>query len=374
MSEHTTGTVLLREITWSAVRNLGDTTLRPDPGINLVCGDNGQGKTALLEAIYLVATSRSFRASRLREVVQHDRAALSVRAAFVEQRGDLPPLDRTQSVGFSRGVTQLRQDGNEPDTLVSYARRSPVVVFHPDELQLSSGPAALRRRLLDRLSLYLASGSLRSGSRYTRALRARQELLRRPSSSAAEIDAFERIAAEEGASLTRIRAAAVERFQPALNAAFGRIAAPDLSLAVAYEPGGSADAARALEALAARRSRDAHAKVATFGPHRDELALALGGHSVRQVASQGQHRAVALAMKVAESATIAESTGLWPIQLLDDISSELDEARTEALLAFLEETRGQLFITGTREGLLRDAFKGKIPQVFRMVKGAIQAA
>jgi len=79
-------------------------------------------------------------------------------------------------------------------------------------------------------------------------------------------------------------------------------------------------------------------------------------------------------MKVAESATIAESTGLWPIQLLDDISSELDEARTEALLAFLEETRGQLFITGTREGLLRDAFKGKIPQVFRMVKGAIQAA
>jgi DNA replication and repair protein RecF len=374
MSDETSGTVLLREITWSALRNLVDDTLRPDPGINLVCGDNGQGKTALLEAIYLVATSKSFRASRLREVVQHERSAFSVRATFLERRGELPPLDRAQTIGFARGATQLRVDGNEPDTIVSYARRSPVVVFHPDELQLSSGPAALRRRLLDRLSLYLVTASLRSGARYLRALRARQELLRRPSSSANEIEAFERIAAEEGAALTRVRAAAVERFHPALTGAFAKIAAPDLTLTVAYEPGGSADAERALDELAARRARDASAKIATFGPHRDELALALDGHPVRHVASQGQHRAVALAMKLAESATIAESTGLWPIQLLDDISSELDETRTEALLVFLEQTRGQLFITGTREGLLREAFTGKIPQVFRMVKGAIQTA
>ena len=156
--------------------------------------------------------------------------------------------------------------------------------------------------------------------------------------------------------------------------AFAQIAAPELVLSVAYEPGGSADPERALDELAGRRARDAHAKIATFGPHRDELALALDRHPVRQVASQGQHRAVALAMKIAESATIAETTGLWPIQLLDDISSELDPARTEALLLFLEQTRGQLFITGTREGLLREAFRGKIPQVFRMVKGVVQSA
>lgn len=368
------GRVWLRELTVGAFRNLTNQTFALDREMNLICGDNGQGKTALLEAVYLVATSKSFRASRLREVVRHGETSLSVRAAFAEQRGDLPPLDRLQTAVLHRSTLQLRLDGNEPDNVVSYARHSPVVVFHPDELQLSNGPAALRRRLLDRLGFYLAPGSVRSSTRYARALRARQELLRRPTASLAEIEAFELVAAREGAALTRARARAVGDFSPELVRAFGKIAAPDLRLVVRYDAGGTADEVEAAEQLRERRHRDVGAKVATFGPHKDELALELGGYPARQVASQGQHRALALAMKAAESASIARSTGLWPIQLLDDISSELDPTRTEALFSFLEETRGQLLITSTREGLLRDALAAANPKVFQVVGGAIKEA
>ena len=368
------GRVWLRELTVGAFRNLTNQTFAPDREMNLICGDNGQGKPALLEAVYLVATSKSFRASRLREVVRPGEAGLTVRAASAEQRGDLPPLDRLQTAALHRSTLQLRLDGNEPDNVVSYARHSPVVVFHPDELQLSHGPAALRRRLLDRLGFYLAPGSVRASTRYARALRARQELLRRPTASLAEIEAFELVAAREGAALTRARARAVADFSPELVRAFGKIAAPDLRLVVRYDAGGTADEVEAAEQLRERRHRDVGAKVATFGPHKDELALELGGYPARQVASQGQHRALALAMKAAESATIARSTGLWPIQLLDDISSELDPTRTEALFSFLEETRGQLLITSTREGLLRDALAAANPKVFQVVGGAIKEA
>ncbi len=368
------GRVWLREIGVTAFRNLQDQSIAPDGEINLICGDNGQGKTALLEAVYLVATSRSFRAPRLREIVRHGEAAFSVRAAFAEQRGELPPMDRLQSAVLHKGTLHLRLDGNEPDNIVSYARRSPVVVFYPDELQLSNGPAALRRRLLDRLGFYLAPSSVRAGTRYARALRARQELLRRPSTSLAELEAFELVAAREGASLTRSRERAVRDFAPELMRAFGKIASPDLRLTVRYAAGGSGDEAVAAEELRSRRHRDVGAKVATFGPHKDELALELDGYPARQVASQGQHRALALAMKAAESASIASSTGLWPIQLLDDISSELDPSRTEALFSFLEETRGQLLITSTREGLLREALAASNPKVFQVLGGVIREA
>lgn len=367
-----TGRVLLRGLETTSFRNLEDAKLEPHERINLVCGDNGQGKTALLESIYVLATSKSFRAARPREAVRHGESTFSVRARIADHRDTLPPVEHSQVATFAKGAMHLRLDENPPDSLASYARRTPVVVFHPDELQLSTGPAALRRRLLDRMALHLSPGALRSAARYARAIRARHELLRRPSTPEAELAAFETIAADEGAALTRARADAAEHFAPRLLEAFASIAAPDLELVARYVPGGSSEAERMQQELYVRRSGDSRSKSATFGPHRDELAFILDGHPVRQVASQGQHRAIALAIKAGESATIASSAGVWPIQLLDDISSELDPARTEALFRFLEETRGQLFITGTREALLKAALGGQNHKLFRMVRGVIR--
>lgn len=322
--------------------------------MNVVSGSNGHGKTSLLEAIYFAATSRSFRTHRTGDLIRHGAFVASVKARFVERSGELLPLSREQTAAASGRGCVVTLDGNKPPSLASFATRSPVVVFHPDEMALSTGPANLRRKLLDRVALFIDPASADSKARYTHAIRARQELLHRKGAppQEAEIEAFEALAAKHGAEVTRARRRAAEALTAELYVAFKQIAAPELELVATYQPGGSADEIEAKEKLAAQRNRDAHRPSAGFGPHRDDLALLFDGHPARLVGSQGQHRALTLSIKAAEAAAVAIVRGLEPILLLDDVSSELDPDRTAALFQFLALARGQIFLTTTRPDLI----------------------
>lgn len=362
------------------VRNLATCDVALSPRLNVVHGDNGHGKTTLLEALYLVASSRSFRTAKLGELVRHGQAAASVRASLRESSVGGAALDllREQSVGIARSRASVRIDGTRPATLAAYATRTPVVVFHPDELALSSGPASLRRRLLDRLVLYREPASADALGRYGEALRARQDLLRRDVRRGPALDAYERLCAEEGARVTRARAAAVDALGPFLLHAFARIAEPGLLLTVAYAAGGSPTPDEALARLGETRDRDAHRASASIGPHRDDLLLALGDHPARTVASQGQHRALVLALKAAESSCIAASTARVPILLLDDVSSELDPGRTAALFRFLAEpiegapAPPQIVLTTTRPDLIPETLAEGGPRCeIHLQKGVI---
>lgn len=344
----------LERLSVRGFRVLSKVDVAPASRLNVIWGNNGHGKTSLLEAIYFVATSRSFRTPRLAELVQHGESALNVRARFIERSEAFEPLAREQSAGTSgrgSGVV-VRIDGDKPKALIEYATRSPVVVFHPDELSLSSGPALGRRTMLDRLALFVDARSAETRGRYAHALKARQELLKRGVSDGSELLAFELLCAEHGAALTRMRARAVDLFVEELRLAFAQIAAPDLQLGARYQPGGSGDVGQASEELEKRRRQDGLRASAGFGPHRDDLELRFGEHLVRIVASQGQHRALTLAMKAAETATIAKERGVEPLLLLDDVSSELDPERTGALFSFLSLHRGQIFLTTTRPELI----------------------
>ncbi len=383
----------IAELAIRDIRNLVAIDAQLAPGLNVVHGDNGHGKTSLLEAIYLAASSRSFRTAKLDELVRHDAESASVRVRIVEHGGDVgQDTERVQTVGLGGARVMVRIDGARPPSLAAYATRTPVVVFHPDELTLSTGPAAMRRRLIDRLVLYRDPLGADALARYGQALRARQDLLRKGVRGGAGLEAYEALCATEGARVTRARDAAVGALLAPLADAFRRIAEPALELSAAYAPGGSEVAERAVDELAARRPRDAHRASAGFGPHRDDLALRLGGHLARAVASQGQHRALVLALKAAESATIAEATGLVPILLLDDVSSELDESRTTALFEYLGPSlhaaapgarRGaaghppgrQIVLTTTRPGLIPKAFgAGGARSDFRLEKGVLRGS
>lgn len=336
-------------------RNLARVDLSPSPRFNVVSGQNGQGKTSLLEAIYFVATSRSFRTHRPAELLRHGVSAGTVRAQFIEDAGEggLPPIAREQLAAVDGSRCSVRIDGARPPTLAAFATRSPVVAFHPEEMALSTGPASLRRTLLDRLALFMSAVAADHRARYERALKARQELLRKASPGAeAELEAFEALAARHGAALTRARSEAAAALVAELSVAFHHIAAPDLDLHAEYAPGGSPDEAEAADALRRARRADAVRPTAGFGPHRDDLVLALDGRRARVVASQGQHRAITLALKAAEVATIGRVRGLSPVLLLDDVSSELDAERTDALFAYLTRQTGQIFVTTTRRPLI----------------------
>jgi DNA replication and repair protein RecF len=364
--------LILERLVVRDLRNLERLLLEPGRRLNVISGANGHGKTSLLEAIYFAATSRSFRTAQLAELVRHGSDGATVRATFSEQGGSAVSREQTAVVKGRRASVRL--DGNVPDSLAAFATRSPIVAFHPAEMALSTGPASGRRTLLDRLALFLDPASADHRARYARALRTRQKLLQTAGPSTG-VDAFEEIAAVHGAALTRARRVAAEAFAIELATAFAEIAAPGLTLTARFAPGGSEDPNVARNELHTRRDRDAHRPHASFGPHKDDLELDLGGHPARGTASQGQHRALTLALKAAESACIAAVRDVEPILLLDDVSSELDSSRTQALFSFLARARGQIFLTTTRPDLIVTPHENEADRRdFVLVAGALTAA
>jgi DNA replication and repair protein RecF len=329
------------------VRNISRADLVDLPRFVVLSGDNGQGKTSVLEAVYLVCTTRSFRTSKLGEVVAHGASVGSVRAVVREGSER-----REQSLGLEGARRVVTLAGKRPSTLASYAVQSPVVVFHPGEMVLSSGPAAKRRTLLDRIALFVDATSMDHLQRYSEASRSRQKALEQRGVQAADLEAFETLMATHGSALTRARAQASLRIAHELQRAFLRITAEARPIEARYVAGGPDDAAALAEALAGSRERDRYRGSASKGPHRDDLVIRLGGYDVRVDASQGEHRAVTMALKMAELACIAEARGVHPVLLLDDVSSELDLLRTARLFELLRESPGQILLTTTTPELI----------------------
>ncbi len=337
----------LESLAVRSLRNLQQVDLRASPRFNVISGDNGHGKTSLLEAIYLVLTTKSFRTSKLADVVAHDAPVASVRALVHEGMDE-----REQVVGLQGASRRVLLAGKRPPSLAAYAVRSPVVVFHPGELTLSSGPAACRRLLLDRLGLFVDSSYLDHAQRYTTSMRSRQRTLEVRGSSAPELSAFEHLMALHGSALMRVRADAVARITPDLLRAFERITDGAKLIRAEYRAGGPFDEPALRQALEQSRERDRLRAATTVGPHRDDLVLSLGDHDARADASQGEHRAITMALKVAELWCISAARGVFPTLLLDDVSSELDVQRTALLFKLLGDTPGQVFLTTTRPGLI----------------------
>lgn len=348
-------------------RNIARADVDLGPRFNVVSGDNGQGKTNLLEALYVVATSKSFRTSKMNELVGFGAELASVRATVREDENV-----RVQSVGLRPGARLVRIDDKRPPSLAAYAVRTPVVVFHPGEISLSMGASSERRRLLDRTALYLSPQSMIDLESYGRAVKERQRALETRGVNASDLGEWEALCVRHGLAVMEHRARAAELLSAHARAAFERIAAPGLVLDVSYAPSAPRDEPAFRDALAAKRPADLRRGSASLGPHRDELALAIDGRLVRGVASQGQHRAVTLALKSAEIDAVGGARGVRPILLLDDVSSELDRARTAALFAFLREQRGQVFLTTTRPELIDTGDDGSSRRDFVIEAGILR--
>jgi DNA replication and repair protein RecF len=340
--------VVFQRVVVADLRNLRELEFEPGPRANVITGDNGQGKTSLLEALYLVATSKSFRTEKLTELIRQGAEVARVRATIDEDG-----LKREQRVAISEKSRALSLDGKRPSRLAAYATRTPVVVFHPADLRLVSGAAAERRLLLDRVALFVDPASVADRRDYLKALRARQRLLDERGPRARELDAYERVLAEHGARFARARQRAAERCLAALGPAFRRVAPAGLLLEASYAPRGTDDPQTFAREFGERRELDLRRRSASFGPQRDELELGIDGRPARRHASQGQQRILTLALKLAELDCVREARGAHPVLLLDDVSSELDPARSDAVSALLENTESQVFVTTTRPELFR---------------------
>jgi len=321
------------------------------PGFHLLLGDNAQGKTNILEAIYLMATLRSFRGVGGAQMIRHGHKGYFV-GGHVTARGH-----REIKLFWSARERKLALDGQPVKRLTDYLGVLRTVVFCTEDMQLVKGAARARRRFLDLLLAQTQPGYLPLLQRYMRAVRARNALLKQRAPDEAALDSFSRELIRLGDEVIRSRRELVPKFSPLARLAYRRIAHDAEELRIEYQPSVRNDFA---VELAQSRNRERSYRTTLVGPHRDDLQLLLNGKSAAQFASEGQKRTLAIALKMAQAEILAGFHGSPPILLIDDVMGELDVKRRSGFLPLLEsahQTGGQAFITATEENWPRELGK-----------------
>jgi DNA replication and repair protein RecF len=348
-------------------RNLAELTFEPGPRFNVIAGDNGQGKSNLLEAIEYLGSLGSFRGAAAADMIARGAEDADLLATV---HGDVAP--RRFRVRLSRGAArELSLDGKRPKTRASYLGAIQTVLFHPGDLQLTAGAPELRRALLDRMLERFDATYAATLAAYERALRSRNRLLHDDVQDRRAIAAYHEVLAAAGSVIGQARAQLVSEFSPRVTAAFAAISGEPERLGLRYEPRVAPELAALRAALEASFEKDLLRGFTAEGPHADELAFTLDGVAVKRYGSQGQQRAIVLSVKVAELHELTRRVGRVPILLLDDVSSELDKTRSKRLFALLAELGGQVFLTTTQPELILLS-EGR--QDFRVQDGAVVAA
>jgi DNA replication and repair protein RecF len=327
-------------------RSYHDVEVSLGDGLTVVAGPNGAGKTNLLEGLYFGCIGRSCRTANEREVVHFGASATRV---VVRSLGEDGPHEL--SVGFAPGQPKrLRVDGAPVERLIDSPARPLVSVFLPDRLELIKGAPALRRAHVDQFVAALWPGRSETRRAYAQSLAQRNALIARIRSgrgSRESLSSWDAQLARHGVALMADRDRAIAAIaEPAqrIGAALGL----ESELSVSYRPRSAAvEPEDLVRELSERVEQDVERGFTAHGPHRDELATRLGGRDLRAYGSQGQQRVALLALLLAEREAILAHRGTAPVMLLDDVMSELDQVRRQALVDLLRTGSGQSVITTT---------------------------
>jgi DNA replication and repair protein RecF len=332
--------------------------IAPSPRATVLVGQNGQGKTNLLEAIYFLCTLKTLRAGRLAELLRFGCDVATVSGHFA-----LAGAQRDIAVEIRDGLRQASVDSKRVHALEEYFGGVSVVAFTPDDLAVVKGGPEERRTFLDRAVFNRFPSFLRASRTYLRALRSRNRLLKE-GAPADYLDAYDTALCDAGARVLVLRRDLLVELAPRASSAVQSIAElpavhfryTQAHVELDFESADAVGFAGALrKALQGRLSRDAERGFTSVGPHADDLAISLDGHPARAFASQGQARAMVLGWKIAEIENLRAALGRSPLLLLDDVSSELDPERNAFLMRYLSSSGAQVLLTTTEPGLVRGA-------------------
>ncbi|PTM16458.1 MAG: DNA replication and repair protein RecF [Bacteroidetes bacterium] len=346
----------IERLTLRNFRNHGETEIVAAPGLNLITGPNGSGKTNLIDAIHYLCMSRSFVMSGDQYVVKNGESYFMVEGDF---RGSIR-ASFTVGCNYSRGQGKKMFVNDSPlEKLSDLIGRVPVVVMSPEDLKLTRDGPVERRSFLDSMISQVDQRYLRDLLEYRQVRRQRNKLLQdaggRWSVIRDSLEVWDRQLAERGAAIIQTRAAMLERFAEYLATEYrtvsGLMLKPTLRYRTIAEEWG--DAAELTEIFMRRleevRERELEREQTLVGPHRDEIVFYLDDMDIRKYGSQGQHRLFSMALKLAQLSVYTDELDDLPILLLDDLFGNLDQQKTETIVKALARHRGQTFITAASE-------------------------
>ena len=318
-------------------RNYESCDFAPCAGVNVLIGDNGQGKTNLLEALFLCCTGRSHRTRQDKELIGWDAEFASVKLRAERNDGS----HEVEIILPANGKRRIKIAGREAARSGELMGHVTGVLFSPEDLRTVKDGPAERRRMVDMTLSQLRPAYYYALQRYNRALKQRNEALRAAAvnpSLMATLDSWDEQLALAGAELMRHRRAYIERLSAAAGETYREIAGGSERLGVAYRPSVTAgdDAQSNLDALFGAREQDVRRLTTSVGAHRDEVLLTVEGREARAYGSQGQQRTAALSLRLAELNVMRDEMGEWPVLMLDDVMSELDPSRRRQLIGRLE--------------------------------------
>jgi len=326
-------------------RNLEQLAAAFPDGAQFVSGNNGQGKTNLLEALGLVTSLRSFRTTETGALIRWEAPAREAALVYEIEHGELGAT--TLEIRLRPGAKQVLLDGVPVRTMGEIIGRFPTICFSSQDIQLLRAGPALRRRFMDMTFVAMDPAYYAVLVRYHRALAARNALLKRRAPES-ELRPFEEPLVREGWQLCRLRGRLLEALTPHFLAAYASLSGGAENPQLAYDPSIRAtDAAAFAESFAAGAARDRETATTRRGPHRDDLAIALQEHAAREYASEGQQRGLVLALRMALAAWYRQQGGTPPVILADDIVGELDAERRSGFWRMLGGDC-QIVATGTR--------------------------
>lgn len=356
-------------------RNYGRAAIKLDRGLSLFVGDNAQGKSNLLEGIYLLSTLRSSRASSDADLVRRDilgsdfpvaRLAAQVERSAGNLEIEVAVVGRTADPGHRAGK-RVRVNGVAKRASEAVGQLA-AVLFTTLDIEIVAGPPLLRRRYLDMMISQVDRGYLRAMQRYAKVLQQRNSLLKRiqaREAHSAELNFWDQELAHSGGIIMQARAEALGHIAPQSAYQMDRLSDGLETLSLTYHPalGGLDDndcpidetewASRMLKALSNLRNREIGAGATLVGPHRDDVVVEINSMPADSFASRAQQRTAALSMRIAEASYLRRALGDDPVVLLDDVLSELDARRRRGVLEFLDSFQ-QTIVTTSEPDRVRE--------------------